>query len=64
MKPTELSHTQGDINQIAARATFSGDIRLTPFYDPEQVKEKIMDWVEDINANIDKLPSTPTFLSA
>ena len=35
----------------------SGDIRLTPFYDIREVVKTVSGYVDDINANITKLPT-------
>ncbi|KAL6542298.1 hypothetical protein OROMI_023900 [Orobanche minor] len=55
MKPTQWSYPGGGINQIPAECTVSGDVRLTPFYSVSNVKEKLQEYVEDLNANIEKL---------
>ncbi|KAL6520049.1 hypothetical protein OROHE_017192 [Orobanche hederae] len=55
MKPTQWSYPGGGINQIPAECTVSGDVRLTPFYSVSNVKEKLQEYVEDLNANIQKL---------
>ncbi|KAJ3680660.1 hypothetical protein LUZ60_016938 [Juncus effusus] len=55
MKPTKWSYPGGGINQIPGECTISGDIRLTPFYSPADVVKKLKEYVDDINANLDKL---------
>ncbi|XP_077235294.1 peptidase M20/M25/M40 family protein [Tasmannia lanceolata] len=55
MKPTQWSYPGGGINQIPAECTVSGDVRLTPFYDTADVAKKLQEYVDDINANIEKL---------
>ncbi|XXG77929.1 hypothetical protein AAC387_Pa08g1979 [Persea americana] len=55
LKPTQWSYPGGGINQIPAECTISGDVRLTPFYDITDVAKKLQEYVDDINANIEKL---------
>ncbi|GLT91209.1 hypothetical protein SLE2022_091090 [Rubroshorea leprosula] len=55
MKPTQWSYPGGGINQIPAECTISGDVRLTPFYDVKDVMQKLQQYVNDINENIEKL---------
>ncbi|WCJ20637.1 Peptidase M20/M25/M40 family protein [Euphorbia peplus] len=55
MKPTQWSYPGGGINQIPAECTISGDVRLTPFYNVLDVKNKLQEYVDDINENIEKL---------
>ena len=38
---TQVECARGSLNQIPPHATFSGDIRLTPFYDIKDVKTKV-----------------------
>ncbi|KAM2698103.1 hypothetical protein FF1_037528 [Malus domestica] len=57
MKPTQWTYPGGGINQIPAECTISGDVRLTPFYNVEDVMEKLQEYVDDINENIEKLES-------
>ncbi|KAK9144669.1 hypothetical protein Sjap_004572 [Stephania japonica] len=37
MKPTQWSYPRGGVNQIPGECTISGDVRLTPFYDINDV---------------------------
>ncbi|KAL6542295.1 hypothetical protein OROMI_023897 [Orobanche minor] len=53
-KPTQWN-PGGGINQIPAECTVSGDVRLTPFYSVSNVMEKLQEYVEDLNANIEKM---------
>ncbi|KAL3834955.1 hypothetical protein ACJIZ3_009691 [Penstemon smallii] len=55
MKPTQWSYPGGGINQIPAECTVSGDVRLTPFYSVTDVISKLKEYVDDLNANIEKL---------
>lgn len=41
MKPTQVECARGSLNQVPPHATFSGDIRLTPFYDMGDAKAKV-----------------------
>eukprot|EP00501_MAST-03F_sp_TOSAG23-6_P001940 GSMAST32.ASY1.ANO1.2021.1 assembled CDS len=41
MKPTQIRCPPGGLNQIPSKMTISGDIRLTPFYDMNDVVDKI-----------------------
>jgi hypothetical protein len=40
LKPTQWSYPSGSINQIPGSATVSGDMRVTPFYDVEEVRNQ------------------------
>ncbi|XP_020589779.1 acetylornithine deacetylase [Phalaenopsis equestris] len=55
MKPTQWNYPGGGVNQIPAECSISGDVRLTPFYSPTEVTRKLQEYVDDINANIEKL---------
>ncbi|KAL0904882.1 hypothetical protein M5K25_027041 [Dendrobium thyrsiflorum] len=55
MKPTQWNFPGGGINQIPGECSISGDVRLTPFYRPTDVTKKLQEYVDDINANIEKL---------
>ncbi|XP_010559314.1 PREDICTED: acetylornithine deacetylase [Tarenaya hassleriana] len=57
MKPTQWCYPGGGINQIPGECTVSGDVRLTPFYDLKEVMKKLQEYVDDINDNLDKLPT-------
>ncbi|KAK9144498.1 hypothetical protein Sjap_004401 [Stephania japonica] len=57
MKPTQWSYPGGGITQIPGECTISGDVRLTPFYEINDVLKKVQGYVDDINANIEKLPT-------
>ncbi|GLC37544.1 hypothetical protein PLESTB_001759000 [Pleodorina starrii] len=50
MKPTQWSYPGGSINQIPGEATVCGDCRITPFYDVEQVMEKLRSYVDELNS--------------
>lgn len=55
LKPTQWSYPSGSINQIPGSATVCGDIRLTPFYDMEQVIARVRGYVDELNAAPDAL---------
>ncbi|XP_050232166.1 acetylornithine deacetylase isoform X1 [Mercurialis annua] len=55
MKPTQWSYPGGGINQIPGECTIAGDVRLTPFYNVADVKNKLQEYVDDINENLEKL---------
>ncbi|XP_078438481.1 peptidase M20/M25/M40 family protein [Wolffia australiana] len=55
MKPTQWSYPGGGISQIPGECTISGDVRLTPFYSPEDVVRKLQEYVDNINTNVEKL---------
>lgn len=55
LKPTQWSVLPGSINQIPGQATVCGDIRVTPFYDIQEVIKSVEGYVDDINKNPDML---------
>ncbi|GBG90733.1 hypothetical protein CBR_g51240 [Chara braunii] len=57
MKPTQWSFPGSSVNQIPSDCSISGDCRITPFYDIKKVMAKIREYVDDINADIEGLPS-------
>lgn len=57
MKPTQMEVAKGSLNQIPPWASASGDIRLGPFYDVGVTMKRIEEYVSDINARIDRLPT-------
>ncbi|KAH7687360.1 acetylornithine deacetylase protein [Dioscorea alata] len=57
IKPTQWGYPGGGVNQIPGECTISGDVRLTPFYSTTDVAKKLQEYVDDINANIEKLDS-------
>eukprot|EP01130_Rhizamoeba_saxonica_P000083 TRINITY_DN10103_c0_g1_i1.p1 TRINITY_DN10103_c0_g1~~TRINITY_DN10103_c0_g1_i1.p1 ORF type:complete len:453 (-),score=112.65 TRINITY_DN10103_c0_g1_i1:59-1357(-) len=54
-KPTLFSTPDGSVNQIQETAWIKGDIRVTPFYDLDEVKATISGYVDDINADVNQL---------
>mmetsp|Transcript_78358 Transcript_78358/g.196735 ORF Transcript_78358/g.196735 Transcript_78358/m.196735 type:complete len:541 (+) Transcript_78358:65-1687(+) len=58
MKPTQIECAKGSLNQICPETTVSGDIRLSPFYDVEDVKAAVEQYVQDLNEG--ELESLPT----
>lgn len=57
MKPTQVECARGGLNQLPPWTTMSGDIRLTPFYDPVKVMETVNKYVEELNQNLDTIPT-------
>ena len=57
MKPTQIECAKGAINQLPPWTTISGDIRLTPFYDVGVVYRQMETWVQELNDNIEQLPT-------
>ena len=57
-KPTQVKCADGSLNQIPPTATMMGDIRVTPFYDIREVKQRISQYVDDLVA--EKFSSLPT----
>lgn len=55
MKPTQIECSKGSFNQIPAETTVHGDIRLSPFYEVEDVVEHMDQYVKDLNAELDDL---------
>lgn len=53
MKPTQVECAKGALNQLPPWTTISGDIRLTPFYDPIEVRDKVNSYVEELNQNME-----------
>ena len=56
-KPTQVECAKGALNQLPPWTTISGDCRLTPFYDPVEVMQKVNGYVDDINKNLDAVPT-------
>lgn len=57
MKPTQVECAKGALNQLPPWTTISGDIRLTPFYDPVEVMRKINGYVDELNQNMETIPT-------
>ncbi|XP_043718380.1 acetylornithine deacetylase-like [Telopea speciosissima] len=55
MKSTQWSYPGGGISQIPYECTVAGDVRLTPFYSATDARKKLQEYVDDINANMEKL---------
>lgn len=53
LKPTQISCTEGSLNQIPPMCTIQGDIRLAPFYDVGDAKREMEKWVDEINSDPD-----------
>jgi acetylornithine deacetylase len=56
MKPTQIECAKGSINQICPECTVSGDIRLSPFYEVEDVVHAMESYVKDLNDDVAELP--------
>lgn len=48
---------EGSLNQLPPWVEISGDVRLTPFYEVEDVRKAVEGYVADINANVSSLPT-------
>ncbi|KAG7036186.1 Acetylornithine deacetylase [Cucurbita argyrosperma subsp. argyrosperma] len=57
MKPTQWSYPGGGLNQIPGECSLAGDVRLTPFYDVNDVVAKISGYVNYINEHVEDLES-------
>ena len=57
MKPTQIKNAAGSLNQLPPWTEISGDVRLTPFYGPNDCKQFLIDAIADMNTNITKLPT-------
>ncbi|CAL1148284.1 unnamed protein product, partial [Cladocopium goreaui] len=55
MKPTQIECSKGSFNQIPAETTIHGDIRLSPFYEVEDVVEHIEQYIKDLNSELNDL---------
>jgi len=57
MKPTQIECAKGSLNQICPETTVSGDIRLSPFYEVEDVMKAVQSYVDDLNNfDLEQLP--------
>jgi len=50
-KPTQITCPPGSLNQIPEKCTISGDIRLTPFYNVEEIRAQIQKYVNEIDVS-------------
>ncbi|KAG9412253.1 hypothetical protein AC1031_022060 [Aphanomyces cochlioides] len=57
LKPTRVEASTNGINQIPPWCTISGDVRLSPFYEMQDLRAKLKEYVDDLNANITSLES-------
>ncbi|XP_073052140.1 acetylornithine deacetylase isoform X2 [Primulina eburnea] len=55
MKPTQWNYPGGGINQIPAECRISGDVRLNLNLSVTDVINKLEEYVDDLNTNIEKL---------
>mmetsp|Transcript_42106 Transcript_42106/g.98181 ORF Transcript_42106/g.98181 Transcript_42106/m.98181 type:complete len:531 (+) Transcript_42106:59-1651(+) len=58
MKPTQIECSKGSFNQIPAETTIHGDIRLSPFYEVEDVVEHVERYVQELNDDMEVLESS------
>jgi acetylornithine deacetylase len=58
MKPTQVECAKGSLNQLPPWTELSGDVRLTPFWDPVVVMNTVQGYIDDINENIDTVVPT------
>jgi len=56
MKPTRVQVENDTITKIPAKAIVEGDIRLTPWYDPDEVKNGALKFIESLDVR-----DLPTF---
>jgi len=57
MKPTQMKCCVGSLNQLPPWAEWSGDIRLTPFYEVDDVKAKVESYVAALNEDLASIPT-------
>lgn len=63
IKPTQIECAKGSLNQICPETTMSGDIRLSPFYEVEDVVASMETYVKDINDEMGSLPCRGPYCS-
>jgi len=61
MKPTQIECQTGSYSQICPETTIHGDIRLSPFYDIEACVKTVDSYVNEINAEMSRLPTRGPF---
>ena len=54
LKPTRVQVENDTLTKIPSKAIIEGDIRLTPWYDPEEVKKELAAFIE--NLDVSQLP--------
>ncbi|KAJ0402850.1 hypothetical protein ATCC90586_004537 [Pythium insidiosum] len=55
MKPTRIESSVNGVNQIPPWVKITGDVRLSPFYEMKDLKEKVLSYVAEMNAEITAL---------
>ncbi|KAG7376782.1 hypothetical protein PHYPSEUDO_012769 [Phytophthora pseudosyringae] len=55
MKPLRIESSTNGLNQIPPWVKMSGEVRLSPFYDMEDLIAKVQSYVADLNADITQL---------
>merc|ERR1712032_1419182 len=56
MKPTQIECAKGSLNQICPEGTVSGDIKLSPLYEVDEVLQAMDQYVKDLNEDVADLP--------
>ncbi|CAE7352077.1 unnamed protein product, partial [Symbiodinium microadriaticum] len=51
LKPTQISCTEGSLNQVPPKCIVQGDIRLSPFYDKDAAIAALHRYVAEINSD-------------
>jgi len=51
LKPTRVQVENDTLTKIPAKAVIEGDIRLTPWYSPQEVKEGALAFINDLEVN-------------
>ena len=49
MKPTQVSCSGGPVNQLQSWTQVKGDIRLTPFYQAEECRDRVLGYIDALN---------------
>ena len=57
MKPTQVKVAPGSLNQLPPWTEIAGDVRLTPFYEPSDLKAFLAAEVMQMNENLHELPT-------
>lgn len=55
MKPTQIDCSKGSLNQINPCTTVHGDIRLSPFYEVEDVMQAVEHYVSELNEDLQSM---------
>lgn len=60
LKPTQVEMVEGGITQIPRQCKLRGDCRFTPFFTPEDIKNKVAEYVKDLNEKVIRTGRLPT----